>query len=111
MSTLPFVVLPAHARQLLNVELADGGNLRSVRTELHRVIEADQPDHDARLEDVAHRISLVATELAGNALRHGRPPVFVRLLHEADCYLLDVSDQDPQRAPEPVTRPAPISPG
>ena len=110
MSPLPLLALPPRARELLAVEVTDGEDLRSMRTQLHRFLEADQPDQ-AGLDDVAQRVALVATELAGNALRHGLPPVVVRLLRDEDCYFLDASDQDPHRAPEPAAREQPVNAG
>lgn len=35
---------------------------------------------------------LLASELASNALEHGRPPTIVTLGHDGTCYLLDVAD-------------------
>ena len=51
---------------------------------------------------MAERIGLVMTELAGNALRHGAPPIRVRLLADDDCYILDVSDHAINKTPEPT---------
>ncbi|GIG28905.1 ATP-binding protein [Cellulomonas marina] len=42
---------------------------------------------------------LVASELATNALRHGRPPTIVRLLADGDGWLLDVADHGVDTAP------------
>jgi anti-sigma regulatory factor (Ser/Thr protein kinase) len=49
--------------------------------------------------DVADRVSLVATELAGNALLHGLPPVEVRLLAASGRWVIEVADHDPAHAP------------
>jgi len=91
---------PAHAWQLLSWDLTSGDDLRRVRTGLHQFFTADRPG--AGHDDVAGRVALVATELAGNALRHGLPPVVVRLLRDDECYILEVGDHDPDHAPQPA---------
>lgn len=45
-------------------------------------------------EDGLDRITVVATELATNALRHGSPPTRIRLLREPGALVLDVADHD-----------------
>lgn len=51
------------------------------------------------LSDVAESLLIVATELAGNALRHGRPPAVVALRRADHHLLLDVTDHDPGSRP------------
>ncbi|GLW36055.1 ATP-binding protein [Actinoplanes regularis] len=70
--------------------------LRTLRTGLR-----EQLDDPELLEwmtviatELCERMAVVATELATNALRHGRPPVVVRLLAEPSKLTLDVSDLD-----------------
>ncbi|WP_205687476.1 ATP-binding protein [Cellulomonas endophytica] len=46
------------------------------------------------LDDVPRNMVLVASELATNALRHGRPPTVVRLLSDGSGFALDVADHD-----------------
>jgi serine/threonine-protein kinase RsbW len=96
MSTLRLLAPPADIRPLLTWNLTSGTDLRQIRTEVHQFFRANQI---AANDDIDQRVALVATELAGNALRHGAPPVVVRLLRDDNCYILDVSDGDPQRAP------------
>ena len=50
-------------------------------------------------DDVLHRVVLVATELASNAIRHAVTPLSVRLGHGADCLVLVVADRDPLVGP------------
>ncbi|MDI6100463.1 ATP-binding protein [Actinoplanes sp. NEAU-A12] len=45
-------------------------------------------------EDGLDRLAVVATELATNALRHGRAPALVRLLQEPGVLIIDVADHD-----------------
>ena len=71
--------------------------LRELRGALHRML-ADHADHPDGA-DVAAKVTLVATELAGNALLHGRAPVEVRLLNGDGRWLIDVADSDLANAP------------
>ncbi|WP_305787904.1 ATP-binding protein [Symbioplanes lichenis] len=87
---------PGHPRELLAWDLASDHDLRLIRDGLLR--------HFGSSRDQAEIMGLVMTELAGNALRHGLPPIRVRLLQADDCYILDVSDRAPRdvpMAPEP----------
>jgi serine/threonine-protein kinase RsbW len=49
--------------------------------------------------DLVERLMIVATELAGNALRHGRLPTVVALLRADGHLIVDVRDQDPGTVP------------
>ncbi|MFC7529190.1 ATP-binding protein [Actinoplanes sp. GCM10030250] len=113
MSSLLLLAPPAHTRQLLIWDVKGSDDLRQIRTGLHRLFDIDEwpaaspsaappkPTQDRTAqEEVAQRIALVATELVGNALRHGRPPVTVRLLRDPDSYIIDVSDHAPDDVPE-----------
>lgn len=64
-------------------------DLPVVRAEIQAAL--DLPD--------AGRIVLVASELVTNALRHGRPPVTVRLLRDGEGATLDVVDRLPDIPP------------
>ncbi|MET0423246.1 MAG: ATP-binding protein [Actinoplanes sp.] len=97
MSTLPVSTPPAHTLLLLTWELTGDADLRRIREDLTKFF-AVRAEHD----DLAQRIGLVATELAGNALRHGQPPVIARLLGDDDCFLLDVSDRAVHHPPAPA---------
>src|SRR3954454_19086933 len=48
------------------------------------------------------RLLLIVEELASNGLRHGRPPVRVRLTADPTGWLLDVSDAAADRPPAPA---------
>ena len=73
--------------------------LRALRASLHEALTGDAA-LSGQLDDVPEKMVLVATELATNALRHGRPPTVVRLHRADDHYIIDVADQDPQILPE-----------
>jgi two-component sensor histidine kinase len=51
------------------------------------------------VDDLAERLVIVATELAGNALRYSRPPTVVALLRSDGHLVLDVVDNDARTAP------------
>ena len=44
-------------------------------------------------------IALPAREFT-NAIKHGRPPTEIRLLHTDDCFVVDVADHDLSTVPE-----------
>jgi two-component sensor histidine kinase len=105
MSFLQLLALPAHACVLLNWELAGDQDLRRIRADLRDFFAAYQAGRLVDHDDTALRIGLVATELGGNALRHGLPPITVRLLGAGDCFILDVCDHDTQSLPEATGSP------
>lgn len=49
---------------------------------------------DRDLDQVAQDLVLVASELATNAIRHGRPPTIVQLFQDGASFLLTVADHD-----------------
>ncbi|MGL5859273.1 MAG: ATP-binding protein [Angustibacter sp.] len=60
------------------------------------------PDWTSSVRDnVGSRTGVVIGELGGNAVRHGRPPVEVRLIRLADGWLLEVLDGAPEHPPGP----------
>jgi serine/threonine-protein kinase RsbW len=66
--------------------------LQQLRIALRDVLAtASTAETAVQASDLAERVLVVATELAGNALRHGGPPVFVAL--RADGHVVvDVAD-------------------
>ena len=115
MAPLRTLAPPAHT-SILTWGLARDTDLRRIRDDLLRFFtpaESDdaqpetgdaQPEtgDPAELRTLAQTIGLVATELGGNALRHGLPPVIVQLLRGDGCYVLDVCDAAPDRPPVPA---------
>lgn len=59
-------------------------------------------DSQCVIDDGIDQVLLTMEELASNALRHGRPPVRLRLLALSDGWLIDVTDTAPQRPPVPA---------
>lgn len=73
--------------------------LRQLRRALHEAVAAAQLPVTVDVTDLAERLVIVATELAGNALRHGRPPTVVALLRADGHLIVDVGDGDLDGAP------------
>ncbi|MFI5842188.1 ATP-binding protein [Catenuloplanes sp. NPDC051500] len=88
--------LPPEANEVRTWVLHSPDQLRTLRAGLSEEITGEP------LAEVPERMLLVATELATNAIRHGRPPTEVRLLRTEDQFVLDVLDRDPNTPPEPV---------
>lgn len=78
-----------------------------VRAELEFALEearrVEQRSADTEVGAVADRIVLVASELATNGVRHGGPPVLVRLLRGGGVTAVDVVDHNPDDPPVLVT--------
>ncbi len=79
--------------------LSETFELRTVRQELREAIGLEGSTPRDVLGDVPERMILVASELAANALEHGRPPTIVTLGSDDTRYLLEVADHDPYSAP------------
>ncbi|WP_205687407.1 ATP-binding protein [Cellulomonas endophytica] len=74
-------------------------DLARLRAALHRALTgADLPPRRG-IGEVPEKAVLVASELATNALRHGRPPTLVRLLSDGRRFAVDVVDQAPHAEP------------
>jgi hypothetical protein len=56
--------------------LDKAGQLQQLRGALREAITMPATSADAEDPDLAERLLVVATELAGNALRHGGPPIW-----------------------------------
>ncbi|MEV4283825.1 ATP-binding protein [Actinoplanes xinjiangensis] len=90
MTSPPAPVPHPAAIELRHWTLDSVGGLRHLRAGLRQAV-AGTPLDD---EDGQDRITVVATELATNALRHGRPPAHIRLLREPGALILDIADHD-----------------
>ncbi|MHA7134445.1 ATP-binding protein [Oerskovia turbata] len=80
-------------------ELTSIDELSTLRTSLHEELTGRPLAPDGALAEIPEKIVLVASELATNALRHGRPPTTVHLLSDGEEYIVDVVDQDTTSAP------------
>jgi serine/threonine-protein kinase RsbW len=79
--------------------LAAPHELSLLRAALVTAVAERAPAATVDVVDLEERLMIVATELAGNALRHGSPPAVVALLQADGRLILDVVDNDPDRRP------------
>ncbi|GAA1596462.1 ATP-binding protein [Actinoplanes couchii] len=80
--------------------LDSADQLRILRAGLIEALNEHATAPRESLADIPDRMILVATELATNAIRHGRPPTVIRLLRTRDQFVLDVADHDLATVPE-----------
>jgi len=90
---------PPPATAVQHWVVADYAQLRQVRSSLRQAIDQRIAEPGPELAEVAERMTIVATELATNALRHGRSPAVVRLSRSPTAFVLDVADDLPSVAP------------
>ncbi|MEV4281498.1 ATP-binding protein [Actinoplanes xinjiangensis] len=91
---------PPDATELTEWVLDSPEQLRVLRAGLIAALNEHTAAQREALADIPDRMVLVATELATNAIRHGRPPTVVRLLRARDQFVLDVADHDLSTVPE-----------
>ncbi|AXO32902.1 ATP-binding protein [Micromonospora chalcea] len=91
---------PPQASELERWVLDSPEDLRVLRASLRDALNRHGLVQGEDLDEVPHLVVLVATELASNALRHGRPPTIITLLATDDRFLLDVADHDVSSVPE-----------
>jgi serine/threonine-protein kinase RsbW len=80
--------------------LDDVAGLRRLRAGLFEALNGEPMPPDGQLDEVPEEVAIVATELATNAIRHGRPPTRVYLRRTEHTFVLDVADEDPDTTPE-----------
>jgi two-component sensor histidine kinase len=73
--------------------------LQALRAALVQAVSERDDLEAVDVDDLAERLVIVATELAGNALRYSRPPTVVALLRADGHLVLDVVDNEPRTAP------------
>jgi serine/threonine-protein kinase RsbW len=73
--------------------------LQQLRAALFVALKGEPIPPGGELEEVPERATVVATELATNALRYGRPPTRVVLRRTEHTFVLDVADEDPDTLP------------
>jgi hypothetical protein len=93
--------------------VVDPAGIGQVRHEVLGVLSSGVPAHlqvdgvdgygmgPDGLTELRHRMALSCSELVTNALRHGQLPIEVRLLTDGHAWMLDVSDADTDRMPDP----------
>ncbi|WP_152187504.1 ATP-binding protein [Georgenia satyanarayanai] len=90
---------PASYRTVGRWTLSTAEEIRTVRQGLRETFGLEDSTSSGGLGDVPERMILVASELAANALEHGRPPTIVTLGSDGSRYLLEVADHDPDSVP------------
>jgi serine/threonine-protein kinase RsbW len=73
--------------------------LEALRAGLQCAVSAYALENAVDLTELIERLMIAATELAGNALRHGQPPTVVALLRADGHLIIDVTDNDPTTRP------------
>jgi anti-sigma regulatory factor (Ser/Thr protein kinase) len=82
-------------------EITRPAQLTAARTQLRNDLTPDLLPAGADLDDV-DRLLLAFEELASNGLRHGGPPVQVRVVACDSGWLIDVTDERIDASPEPA---------
>lgn len=90
---------PAEYATVQSWSLSTAREIQEVRRHLRDAIGSENSPSGRTLADVPEKMILVASELAANALEHGRPPIIVTLGSYGTRYLLDVVDHDPSTTP------------
>ena len=98
---------PAQYATVRRWSLSTAREIQAVRRQLREVIRLEGAPSRGALPDTPERMILVASELAANALEHGRPPIIVALGSDGTRYLLEVTDHDPSSTPVVAGRRAP----
>lgn len=97
---VPMSRRPAGFTPLEQWELASAEQLGGLRNHLNERLAAEGfASSDVAKPDAPSKIVLIASELATNALRHGRPPTIVRLHRMGAAFLLEVTDHDEATVP------------
>lgn len=91
---LPLSRPPARFHAVDEWSLDSLDQLSSLRSGLAAILRTGAAAPDEGLGTTPEKIVLVASELATNALEHGRPPTIVRLLKDHTLWLLEVADHD-----------------
>lgn len=104
-SLWPQSPVPATSGTAWQWRVSSLARLRDLRAELRAHLRSDghegnhEGNDDTAIDD---RILLAVDELASNGLRHGVPPVTVRVLATERGWLIIVSDGATERLPEPA---------
>jgi anti-sigma regulatory factor (Ser/Thr protein kinase) len=96
---LPHARPPAETGQAGRWLLGAMSELHPLRAALRLAVAGQPALCGAALDDVAERMTIVATELATNAMAHTRPPTTVRLFRTGPTFVLHVADNDPWLVP------------
>ncbi|QGQ20973.1 ATP-binding protein [Cellulomonas sp. JZ18] len=89
---------PRGLRLLGRWQVDDVSGLAGLRHAVREAVSA-HASADRAARRTADQVTLLVSELATNALRHGRAPTVVELRTDGRRYLLDVADHDAGTAP------------
>ncbi|MFC8732141.1 ATP-binding protein [Luteimicrobium sp. NPDC057192] len=90
---------PADFETVCAWELHSAAELSTLRARLMAALTSEGHAQGTDLDDVPHRLVLIASELATNAIEHGLPPTTVTLSRSRTEFLLEVTDHDLERSP------------
>jgi serine/threonine-protein kinase RsbW len=79
--------------------VADRTQLRPLRTSLRETLDTQSLLAGDDLDDLVERMTIVASELSSNTLRHARSPAVVTLSRTRNAFVLDVADDQPSAPP------------
>lgn len=99
MASLQFASPPS-ATAIRQWVVADYTHLRLMRGSLRQAIDTQSLRPGTELDDIAERIAIVATELATNAVHHGRSSAVVQLSRSTTVFVVDVADELPSVPPQ-----------
>ncbi|MBL7253522.1 ATP-binding protein [Paractinoplanes lichenicola] len=91
---------PPDATELHVWVLNSSTELKHLRAALREALARQELTLDDHGSEITDRMVLVATELATNAIKHGRPPTEIRLMRTEEQFILDVADRDLSTVPE-----------
>ena len=100
MSDIKAAPLPAHFQTKRTWVLDSTEGLGELRGSLFEELTGETFLTSSTLDDIPEKMVLVVSELATNALRHGKPPTIVTLMANVHEQLLDVADHDVASAPQ-----------
>jgi serine/threonine-protein kinase RsbW len=80
--------------------LTSPADLPGLRSELVALLVDQRIPADRALDALPDNVSLVATELASNALCHGLPPAQIGLYRGPAAFVLDVTDTNTDQPPQ-----------
>ncbi len=95
---LPSSRPPRGLRRLGRWQLDDLSGLTGLRHGVHDAVAA-QVERSRAPRRTADQVALLVSELATNALRHGRAPAVVELRTDGTAFVLDVADHDTATRP------------
>lgn len=90
---------PESAVDVQHWVLDSAAGLRRLRASLFEALNGEPMPPGGQLDEIPEKMAIVATELATNALLHGRPPTSVYLRRTERTFVLDVVDEDPGTVP------------